>query len=146
LSLELFFPLLIGEGRVDEANSLLDELYSAVYAVNLTSALDGALAMVDLGRSEALRSAAERSHLGKPWRLLVDALVEGDYVTAADRYADVGAHNYEAHARFRAARRLLDAHQQAAATEQLRRALAFYASVGAKRYIRQAEALLAASA
>ena len=145
-SLELSFPLLIGEGRIEEANDLLDELYAAVYADNFNYALDGALAMADLGREEALRAAADRSHLGKAWRLVVDALVEGDYVTAADRYADVGARTYEADARFRAAKRLLDSGDHTAAAEQLRRALAFYRSVGATRYLREGEGLLRASA
>jgi hypothetical protein len=78
--------------------------------------------------------------------LVIDALVQGDYVTAADRYADVGAKTYEAHSRFRAAKRLLDLGQQAAATEELGRALAFYRSVGATHYLREGEALLRASA
>jgi class 3 adenylate cyclase/tetratricopeptide (TPR) repeat protein len=146
VSLELTFPLLMGEAKIQEANSLLDELYAVVYAENFNYALDGALAMADLGREDALAAALERSPLGKPWRLVVDSLVHGDYVTAADRYADVGAKTYEAHARFRAAKRLLDLGQQAAAAEQLRLALEFYSSVGATRYIREGEALLRASA
>jgi hypothetical protein len=146
LSLELSFPLLIGEGRIEEANRLLDELYAAVYADYFVYALDGPLAMADLGRGDALREAADGAPMGEPWRLVVDALVQGDYVTAADRYADVGAKTYEAHSRFRAAKRLLDLGQQAAAAEQLGRALAFYRSVGATRYLREGEALLRASA
>src|SRR5439155_9037302 len=138
-SLELSFPLLIGEGRIEEADELLDELYAAVYADNFNYALDGALAMADLGREEDLRAAADRSHLGKAWRLVVDSLVEGDYVTAADRYADVGARTYEADARFRAAKRLLDSGDHTAAAEQLRRALEVYRSVGATRYLRDGE-------
>ena len=145
-SLEASFPLLLGEGRIEEANSLLDELYEVVYAENFTYALDGALAMADLGRGEALRTATDRSLLGKPWRLVVDALVQSDYVTAADRYADVGARAYEAYSRSRAAKRLLDSGDEAAAAEQLGRALAFYRSVGATYYIREGEALLRASA
>jgi hypothetical protein len=145
-SLELSFPLLIGEGRIGEANRLLDELYAAVYADNFNYAIDGALAMADLGREDLLAAALEQSYLGKPWRLVVDSLVQGDYLTAAERYADVGAKTYEAHARFRAAKRLLEMGQQAAAAEQLDRALAFYRSVGATRYIREGESLLRASA
>jgi class 3 adenylate cyclase len=145
-SLELSFPLLIGEGRIEEANRLLDELYAAVYADNLHYALDGALAMVDLGREGALRAAVDRSHLGKGWRLVVDSLVQGDYATAADHYANLGARTYEADSRLKAAKRLLDSGDHTAATEQLRRALAFYSSVGATRYLREGQALLRASA
>jgi class 3 adenylate cyclase len=146
VSLELSFPLLIGEGRIDEATGLLDELYDAVYADNLRYAFDAPLAMVDLGRPEDLRTAVDRSLLGKAWRLVVDALVEGDYATAADRYGDLGAQTYEADSRLRAAKRLLDSGDHAAASDQLNRALAFYRSVGATRYLREGEALLRASA
>jgi hypothetical protein len=102
--------------------------------------------MADLGREEALRAAVDRSHLGEAWRRVVDSLVRGDYVTAADRYADLGARAYEADSRLWAAKRLLDVGDHAAAAEQLRRALAFYRSVGATRYLREGEALLRASA
>ena len=145
-ALELSFPLLIGEGRIEEANRLLDELYAAVYADNFNYALDGALAMADLGREESLSAAVDRSHLGKTWRLVVDSLVQGDYVTAADRYSDVGARTYEADSRLRAAKRLLDVGDHTAVTEQLRLALGFYRSVGATRFLREGEALLRASA
>jgi class 3 adenylate cyclase len=46
----------------------------------------------------------------------------------------------------RAARELVSAGRRAEADEQLRRALAFYRMVGATRYVREGEALLAASA
>jgi class 3 adenylate cyclase len=145
-SIELSFPMLISEGRIEEANRLLDELYAAVYADYFNYALDGALAMADLGRGGAMRTALDRSPLGKPWRLVVDALVQGDYVMAADRYSDLGARTYEADSRFRAAKRLLGLGRHTVATEQLSRALAFYRSVGATRYIREGEALLRESA
>ena len=45
-----------------------------------------------------------------------------------------------------AAEQLVSEGRRAEADEQLRPALAFYRSVGAKRYVREGEALLAASA
>ena len=48
--------------------------------------------------------------------------------------------------RLRAARALVDENRRAEADAQLHRALAFYRSVGATRYIREGEALLAATA
>jgi hypothetical protein len=45
-----------------------------------------------------------------------------------------------------AAAQLVAEGRRAEADEQLRRALAFYRSVGATRYVREGEALLAASA
>jgi len=52
----------------------------------------------------------------------------------------------EALARLRAAEVSAAAGRRAEADEHLQRALAFYRSVGATRYIREGEALLAASA
>ena len=52
----------------------------------------------------------------------------------------------EALARVRAAKLLIAEGRRAEADEQLRRAIAFWRSVGATRYIRQAEKLLAATA
>ena len=48
--------------------------------------------------------------------------------------------------RLRSAEQLVHEGRRAEADEQLRRALAFYRSVGATRWIREGEALLAASA
>ena len=58
----------------------------------------------------------------------------------------MGAVTSEAFYRLRAAEALVAEGRQAEADEQLRPALAFYASVGAMRYVREGEALLAASA
>jgi predicted negative regulator of RcsB-dependent stress response len=61
-------------------------------------------------------------------------------------YAEMGTRANEAFTRLRAAAQLVDAGRRAQADEQLQRALAFYRSVGATRYIREGEALLAATA
>ena len=58
----------------------------------------------------------------------------------------MGAVSSEAFYRLRAAEALVAEGRQAEADEQLRPALAFYGSVGATRYVREGEALLAASA
>jgi hypothetical protein len=57
----------------------------------------------------------------------------------------MGAVSEEAYARLAAARMLIDEGRRHEADEQLGRALAFYRSVGAKRYVREGEALLAAA-
>ena len=74
------------------------------------------------------------------------AYLLGDFVDAADRYADSGALVVAAHARLAAAEALAADGSRAEADEQLGMALAFFRSVGATRYIREAEVLLAASA
>jgi hypothetical protein len=76
----------------------------------------------------------------------VNALLQSDLVAVADRLGDLGLRPDEAHTRLQAARELVSAGRRAEADEQLRRALAFYRMVGATRYVREGEALLAVSA
>jgi hypothetical protein len=73
----------------------------------------------------------------------VQAYVAGGSVQAADILARVGARIDEADARVRAAEALIGDGRPEGADEQLERALAFYRRVGAIRYIREGEALLA---
>ena len=54
----------------------------------------------------------------------------------------MGTRPHEAYARLRAAEKLVAAGRRAEADEHLGEALAFFRSVGATRYIREAEALL----
>ena len=69
------------------------------------------------------------------WLDAAKAFVAGDCIGAAELYAEIGSVPYEADARLRSGR-----------ADQVRRALDFYRSVGATRYIREGEALLAATA
>jgi tetratricopeptide (TPR) repeat protein len=80
------------------------------------------------------------------WARAGAAYGRGDPVAAADICAEIGAPTQEAYARLAAARLLVSEGRRAEADEQLHRALGFYRSVGAKWYVRQGEALLAASA
>jgi hypothetical protein len=57
-------------------------------------------------------------------------------------FAEMGAPRDEADARLCAAEKLVGEGRRTEADEQLQRALAFYRSVGATRYVREAEALL----
>ena len=72
------------------------------------------------------------------------ALASEDCEAAAERYAEIGSLPDEAYARLRAAERLVGEGNGAEADVQLQRALAFWRSVGATRYIREGETLLAA--
>ena len=58
----------------------------------------------------------------------------------------MGSPAHDAFYRLRAAEQLVGEGRRAEADEQLGPALAFYRSVGATRYVREGEALLAASA
>jgi tetratricopeptide (TPR) repeat protein len=81
-----------------------------------------------------------------PWTRAGAAFGRGDSAGAADICSELGAVTQEAYARLAAARQLVEAGTRREADEQLQRALAFYRSVGATRYVRQGETLLAASA
>jgi class 3 adenylate cyclase/tetratricopeptide (TPR) repeat protein len=94
---------------------------------------------------EPLRQMAARAPLRTRWVDALLALLDKDFVTAADTFAAIGTLDAEALARLRAAERLVSEGRRIEADEQLRQALAFYRSVGATRYIREGEALLAAA-
>jgi class 3 adenylate cyclase/tetratricopeptide (TPR) repeat protein len=81
-----------------------------------------------------------------PWIRAARSYAGGDLRGAADACASMGALTEEARDRLRLAEELVTQGRRSEADIELRRALAFYRSVGATRYIREAEALLAASA
>jgi hypothetical protein len=60
---------------------------------------------------------------------------------AADVYAEIGVPTDEAEARLRAAKSLIEVGRRDEGEAQLERALAFYRSVGATRFVREGEAL-----
>jgi tetratricopeptide (TPR) repeat protein len=93
---------------------------------------------------EILDGAAEtRNHT--PWFEAAVACASGDFRSAADVYAGIGALPEEASARLCAAESLVGEGRRAEADVELKRALAFWRSVGATAYVREAEALLAAA-
>ena len=63
-----------------------------------------------------------------------------------DTFSTIGSKPYEALARLEAARQLVAEGRRAEADVQLEQALGFWRSVGASRYVREGEALRAASA
>jgi hypothetical protein len=134
--------LLIAEGRNEEALRLTNEsLQTGFLPYNVV--YDAAWVIHELGPESLSVPVPETD---EPWRSVVNALLQGDLVDVADRLGDLGLRPDEANTRLRAARELVSAGRRADADEQLRRALAFYRLVGATRYVREGEALLAASA
>jgi class 3 adenylate cyclase/tetratricopeptide (TPR) repeat protein len=106
--------------------------------------------------AHVLDSAADRERLATvvarraastlPWLRLVEAITVGDLLGAAEISAGMGDRSSEAYARLRAAEQLVGQGRRAEADVQLAAALAFHRSVGAARYVREGERLLAASA
>jgi class 3 adenylate cyclase/tetratricopeptide (TPR) repeat protein len=99
-----------------------------------------------LGRESEFVEVVERESFKSPWLRAGLAVASRDFRSAAEILGEIGIVSHEAFFRLRAAEQLVDEGRRAEADEQLRRALAFYRSVGATRYVREGEALLAASA
>ena len=134
--------LLVSEGRNQEALQFAEELLQTGF-VHYTIALDIAWVMHELG-SEA--GSLRPPEVNEPWQSVVDALLRGELVEAAGRLGELGLRVDEAQIRLGAAKELLARGNRVGADEQLTRALGFFRSVRATRYVRQGEALLAASA
>ncbi len=146
-ALAILAQMLIGEGERAEARELVDELLSLFreHEPYYTMSVYLLWPAYDLGLGQASSKIFETSR-GSPWIEAALAVWRGDLATAADAYARHGASVLEAETRLRAAAQLRAAGKRGAADDQLVRAIAFFRSVGATRRIRDAEALLAATA
>jgi class 3 adenylate cyclase/tetratricopeptide (TPR) repeat protein len=140
-------------GTLDAARSHALELLGAPAGARLASNMDPTklefsltLAASGLGIEPELRALAEAAPAEVLWARQLLALLDGEYVAAAETFGAMELRPLEAHARLRAAEQLRSEGRHAEADEQLERALAFWRSVGATRYVRRGEALLAASA
>jgi class 3 adenylate cyclase/tetratricopeptide (TPR) repeat protein len=136
----------LARGRVEEARLLARELISlmersATTFGALTLALDADVLGLRDELPAVLATRADRS-----WVRAAAAVLEGDFLRAAEIAAEHGLRVDEAELRLRAAEALVAEGRRAEADVQLRRALAFFRSVGATRYVREGEALLAATA
>jgi class 3 adenylate cyclase/tetratricopeptide (TPR) repeat protein len=125
--------LLLAAGRSGDAETLVTEV--GEIGLNSYGWPDLSVALVDLGRGDDLAWETYSSPGPSAWPDAAKAFVSGDYVGAADLYARIGSLPDEADARLRSG-----------TESEVRRALDFYRSVGATRYIREGESLLAASA
>jgi class 3 adenylate cyclase/predicted ATPase len=136
-------------GKDDEATTLTDEFLEALnrglglqWGVNSLPTF--ASAALRLGRGQELVDALA-NHLQVSWTEAARAYVSGDLARAAEICGEIGAKPQEAEARLRAAEALLEQGSRAEADAQLERALVFWRSVGATRYVQRGESLLATS-
>jgi hypothetical protein len=126
--------IVLATGRFEEANALVAETIGmGLSGTTAHASPDLAVALVDLGRRDELVPAIE-ALASSAWLTAVKAFVAGDFVCAAELYAEIGSLPDEADARLRSGH-----------PAEVRKALAFYRSVAATRYIREGEAMLAAS-
>ena len=125
-------------GNLEEASMLVDELFEnwRVHPI-LASAfwlIEVAYALVPLGRGGELEEGLGRIKARSQWAEAAPAYVSGDFTTAADILTGMGSKPDEAYVRLRSGN---DA--------DVRRALEFYRSVGATRYLDEGESMLATS-
>jgi hypothetical protein len=81
-----------------------------------------------------------------PWLVAAEAYAAGEFASAAETLSQIGSQPDAAYARLRSGEALAAAGRHSEADLELRRALDFYRRVDAGRYVRRAEAFLAASA
>lgn len=130
--------VLLAERQTAQASSLFNELLDLgnglLPGLNTIGSLPAFIWLaVDLGRRREAQRVLDIS--GPPrWTAVAKAILADEPATAAELLGEIGHRPMEAYARLRAGGVHLNA------------ALEFYRSVRATRYVREAEALLAASA
>ena len=96
--------------------------------------IEVAYALVPLGRGAELEEGLGRIKARSQWAEAARAYVSEDFTAAADILAEIGSKPDEAYARLRSGNEA-----------DVRRALDFYRSVGATRYLDEGESMLATS-
>jgi tetratricopeptide (TPR) repeat protein len=154
---QVVYPALAFRASISVAAGDMDQ--AAAYASDLLTRLadqdaapsgadwpvDLAVVLQTLGRGKELVEVGSGTAL-TPWLQAAMAIAREMFEQAADIYAAIGSLPDEAFARLRAAQHLVAGQRRIEASEQLERALVFYREVRASAYLREAQALLAASA
>jgi hypothetical protein len=130
-------------GSMDRARAVFDELQPGQFISSVPTAF---FAAARLQMTDEFRAATRELSHDTPWDAACDAVLDGRWADAADVFEEIGARPFAALAALRAAEAYANQGTRAAANEYLGRSLEFWRSVGATRYIREGEALLAKSA
>ncbi|HZC29570.1 MAG TPA: tetratricopeptide repeat protein [Gaiellaceae bacterium] len=132
-------------GRTEQARALAGEFFDVVPndGPDDWMLIDFAWVARPLGRGRDLSALLDRAPRPGLYAEAARALLAGDDQRAAEVFHTIGEAENEAAARLRVAAKLIAGGQPSEAAKPLQDALAFYRSVGAKRYINEAEALLA---
>jgi len=133
-------------GRLEQARATAAELVELLPAGSVGTEVLGAseFAWVAemLDSADAFRRVFAAANLAAVWREPYEAVLDRDFERAAELFAALGFVD-EGYARFKAGEKLLAAGRAPQADVHLQKALAFYRSLSATRYISQTEALLA---
>jgi hypothetical protein len=97
------------------------------------------------GEEARVKTAVDESSVAVPWLDVVSAFVERDFDKAAAQLESMAAISAAATARLWAGEWLVEEGRHAEAAVQLERALPFWRSVDAWRYLHRCESLLAAA-
>ncbi|HEV8099278.1 MAG TPA: adenylate/guanylate cyclase domain-containing protein [Gaiellaceae bacterium] len=147
IALEAFVEATVANKQA--ANAVADELLAAWGDKGMRpqqEAVDGAWALVALGRTAELQAALDHVRAQTIWHDAAGRIASGDLAGAADVYAEIGSLPTEAYARLRAAEAFARAGDRAEADRQLRLALPVFTQLGATAWAADAESLLAESA
>ena len=142
-ALGIYGRSLLLAGRPDEARDALDESLTIFASLQGRSGFDLPYLTVtafELGEDGDRILGPRRD---PTWAEAATLYFAGKFAQAADRYEAIGSLTDEAEARLRAARHLIESGRQGEGAEQLDRALNFYRSVEATRFVREGETLLA---
>jgi len=136
-------------GSTARAESALDEVMDGMRAhesVGDPASWHSELAfeLFEAGRGGASSEIVDRLS-PSPWRDICNAVAERRFVEGADLLAATGEQPFQAEIRLVAARVLAAQGHQVEAAEQLEKARAFWSSVGATAYLREADELFAAA-
>jgi class 3 adenylate cyclase/tetratricopeptide (TPR) repeat protein len=136
-------------GDAVRAGALASEFLAELTPMKMSGSMEAlpslAFALVALGRGHEF-NAVPPPVFANRWMVSASAIAVGDLRHAAEVFEEMGAHTLEARARLELASTLLQQRRRSEADVELQRALTFYRSVGATRYIREGEALRAESA
>jgi class 3 adenylate cyclase/tetratricopeptide (TPR) repeat protein len=127
---------------LDRARAFLVELKPRTRISSVPSAT---LAAMRCGYGNEWRSRIASLMSNTPWDVAAEAVLDGRWRDAADAYDAIGTPAFAAFAALHGAEEAVAAGNLADADALLPRALAFYRSIGAKRYVRAGERLLAAT-
>jgi hypothetical protein len=142
---------LLAAGRQQEADTDASQLLAMLAQQGVLSTVpdwsgDLAVVLQALGQGMELLELLADAKTPTPWLEAAAAVAAGEFQRAADLYDQIEAQPEAAFARLQAAKGLVAVGRRVEANEQLSRALGFYRQVAATRYLREADALAAASA
>ena len=135
----------LAAGREQEALTLAGELEEILNDVDLHAFVwplqlfEVAAALDELGLPLDPLMTIASGHPERVWHRAAEALARGAMLDAAEILASAGAETYAAHFRLRGAQTLVAADRTDEAGVQRERALQFYRSVRATRYLRESD-------